>query len=62
MSDVVSKEDGHKLLDQLPPNGTWDNLMHEFYLREAIERGLEDSRAGRTNDVADIRKKYRLPE
>ena len=62
MSNVVRKEDAHKLVDQLPPNATWDDLMHEIYVREAIEKGLEDSRSGRTKDVSEIRKKYSLPE
>ncbi|MDA0740208.1 MAG: hypothetical protein O2999_14450 [Nitrospirae bacterium] len=62
MSNVVRKEDAHKLVDQLPPNATWDDLMHEIYVREAIEKGLDDSRSGRTKDVSEIRKKYSLPE
>ncbi len=62
MSTVVQKEDAHKLVDQLPPNATWDDLMHEIYVREAIEKGIEDSKAGRTKDVSEIRKKYGLPE
>ncbi len=62
MSNVVKKEDAHKLVDQLPPNATWDDLMHEIYVREAIEKGFDDSRAGRTKDVSEIRKKYGLPE
>ena len=62
MSNVIRKEDAHKLVDQLPPNATWDDLMHEIYVREAIEKGLDDSRAGRTKDVSEIRKKYGLPE
>ena len=62
MSTVVSKEDAHKLVDQLPANATWDDLMYEIYVREVIEKGLEDSRAGRTKDVAEIRNKYELPE
>ncbi len=62
MSNVVRKEDAHKLVDQLPPNATWDDLMHEIYVREAIEKGLDDSRSGKTKDVSEIRKKYGLPE
>ncbi|MGR9100659.1 MAG: hypothetical protein ACU826_08835 [Gammaproteobacteria bacterium] len=62
MSTIVSKEEAHKLIDQLPANATWDDLMHEIYVREAIEKGLEESKAGRTKDVAEIRKKYGLPE
>ena len=62
MSTIVSKKEAHKLIDQLPANATWDDLMHEIYVREAIERGLEDSKAGRTKGVAEIRRKYGLPE
>ena len=62
MSTVVRKEDAHKLIDQLPPNATWDDLMHEIYVRESIEKGIEDSKGGRTKDVSEIRKKYGLPE
>ncbi len=36
--------------------------MHEIYVREVVERGLEDSNEGRTNNVSEIRKKYGLPE
>jgi len=36
--------------------------MHEIYVREAIESGLEDSNAGSTKDVKEIRRKYGLPE
>ena len=62
MSRVVRKDEAHKLIDQLPPNATWDDLMHEIYVREAIEKGLGDSKEGRTKDVAEVRKKYGLPE
>lgn len=62
MSTVVKKEDAHRLVDQLPDNATWDDLMHEIYVREAIDKGLEESRAGSTKDVKDIRRKYGLPE
>ena len=58
---LFRSEDAHKLVDQLPANATWDDLMHEIYVREAIERGMEDSNAGRTKDVKEIRKKYGLP-
>jgi predicted transcriptional regulator len=46
----------------MPPKATWDDLMREIYVREAIERGLADSNAGRTKDVKEVRAKYGLPE
>jgi len=44
-----------RLVDQLPENAAWDDLMHEIYVREAVEKG-EGSKAGRTKDVKEIRK------
>lgn len=62
MTTLLEKEQAHKLIDRMPANATWDDLMHEIYVREAIERGLTDSMAGRTKDVKDVRAKYSLPE
>jgi len=62
MPTVMEKEEAHKMVDRLPDSATWDDLMHEIYVREAIERGLEDSRAGRARDVREVRVKYGLPE
>ncbi|GAA0701207.1 hypothetical protein ACK8HJ_16315 [Vreelandella titanicae] len=62
MSATMSKDDAHKLIEQLPANATWEDLMHEIYIRETIEKGMADSQAGNITNVADIRKKYGLPE
>jgi hypothetical protein len=62
MPTAIQKDEAHKLIDRLPSTATWDDLMHEIYVREAIERGLDDSRAGRTKSVQEIRSKYGLPE
>jgi hypothetical protein len=58
----MTKEQAHKLVDQMPPQATWDDLMHEIYVRQSIEKGLDDSQAGRTKSVAEVRAKYELPE
>lgn len=62
MANVMQKEEAHKLIDQMPPNATWDDLMHKIYVREAIEKGMADSNAGRTLDVKEVRAKYGLAE
>ena len=61
MPTTMIRDEAHKLIDRLPQNSTWDDLIHEIYVREVIERGLEDSKAGRTKDVNEVRKKYGLP-
>ena len=60
MENANIKEEARRLVDQLPENSTWDDLMHEIYVRQAIERGLADSEAGRTTNVEDIREKFGL--
>lgn len=58
MPQTMIKADAYKLVDKLPSTATWEDLMHEIYVREVIERGLADSKANRTKDVKYIRKKY----
>lgn len=62
MATVMEKQEAHRLIERMPRNATWDDLMHGIYVREAIERGLADSQAGRTGDVREVRAKYGLPE
>lgn len=59
---VNVKEEAQRLVAALPEDSTWDDVMHEIYVRQAIDRGLADSRAGRTADVSTVREKYGLPE
>lgn len=60
MPTVMQKEEAHKLVDRLPDHATWDDLMHEIYVRESIDRGLADSRADRTMSVKEVRAQYGL--
>ena len=56
------KTEAQRLVDQLPADATWDDLMYKIYVRQAVEAGLEDSEAGRTTDVKDVRAQFGLPE
>ena len=56
------KEEAKKLIDQLPEGSTWDDLMYEIYVRQSVESGLADSKAGRTTDVKAVRAKFGLPK
>ena len=54
------KQEAYHVLAKLPDTATWDDLMHEIYVRQAIEAGLEDSEADRTIDVREVRAKFGL--
>ncbi len=62
MATTNFKEEARKLIERLPEDSTWDDLMREIYVRQAIESGLADSQAGRTTDVDQVRAKVRLPK
>ena len=62
MAEPMRKDEAHELVNQMPENATWDDLIDEIYVRQVIERGLADSQASRTTDVAEVRRKYGLPE
>ena len=62
MPTNMSKDEAHNLVDKMSENATWDDLIHEIYVRQVIEKGLADSKAGRTTDVSEVRAKYGLPE
>jgi predicted transcriptional regulator len=47
------KQEAHRLVDQLPPDASWDDLMYEVYVRQAVEAGLEDVEAGRVLTQAE---------
>ena len=42
------KQAAKQILDDLPEQATWDDLMYELYVKQKIEEGLADIEAGRT--------------
>lgn len=54
------KNEAAKLVRALPPTASWDDLMYEIYVRQKIESGLSDLKAGRVVKHADIRKEFGL--
>lgn len=60
MSTQNVKEEAKRLIDKLSEDISWEDLMHEIYVRQSIEAGLADSEAGKLTDVAEIRAKFGL--
>jgi hypothetical protein len=60
MATTNIKEEARKLIERLPDGSTWDDLMREIYVRQAIESGLADSQAGRTTSVEAVRAEFGL--
>ena len=56
------KDEARRLIEKLPDTATWDDVMHEIYVRQKIERGLNDVEAGRVTEVEEVRKRFGLSE
>jgi predicted transcriptional regulator len=60
METLTLKEQAIQLVEQLPEQATWEDLMREIVVRQAIEEGLADSAAGRVKSVEEVRQRYGL--
>ena len=54
------KEEAHLLVENLGEDATWDDLMYQIYVRQAVDAGLDDSQTGRTIDLEEARAKLGL--
>lgn len=49
------KEAARSIVDNLPEQATWDDLMYELYVKQKIEAGLEAAAEGRTAPHDDVK-------
>jgi hypothetical protein len=61
MPNARVKEEARRLVEELTEDATWDDLLYEIYVRQSIEAGLKDCRAGRLIPVAELRRRLGLP-
>ena len=61
-ASTTIKEEAHRIVDQLPENASWEDLVYRIYVRQSIEAGIRDAEAGRVESVADVRRSFGLPE
>ncbi len=60
METANIKEEAKRLIDELPDNSTWDDLMYLIYVRQVVAAGMADSKDGKITPVEDVRKKLGL--
>jgi hypothetical protein len=55
------KGEARRLIENLPDDATWEDLMYQIYVRTSIEAGLADSEADRVTEVEKVREEFGLP-
>jgi predicted transcriptional regulator len=61
MPAATIRDEARRLVDQLPDDATWEDLLYQIYVRQSIDTGLEDCRAGRLIPVEEVRRRLGLP-
>ena len=51
------KQAAKQLLDHLPDQASWDEIMYEFYVKQKIEKGLQAVEEGRTVSHDEAKKR-----
>jgi predicted transcriptional regulator len=50
-----AKDAARQIIEHLPEQATWDDIMYELYVKQKIEEGLADIEAGRTVSHEDVK-------
>lgn len=52
---ATPKQAAKQLIEQLPDQASWDDIMYELYVKQKIEEGLADIEAGRTVSHEEVK-------
>ncbi|MDA8083543.1 MAG: hypothetical protein M0024_07800 [Nitrospiraceae bacterium] len=53
----IVKEEANKMIDRLPDNATWDDIMYELYVKKKIVVGLKAAEEGRVVSHEDAKER-----
>ena len=59
MDKTKLKKEVQAIIDELPDETSWDELMYKIYVRQSIEQGLKDANEGRVSSHEAVKYKYR---
>jgi predicted transcriptional regulator len=54
----IVKEEAKKLLDNLPDEASWDDILYEMYVRKKIDEGIKAADEGKLVSHEDVKKRF----
>ncbi|MGD0126545.1 MAG: hypothetical protein ABSF46_14385 [Terriglobia bacterium] len=54
-----AKEEVRRILEQIPDSASFEDIQYHIYVREKIERGLEDVKQERVIDQEEVERRMR---
>ena len=55
--DII-KEEGKKIIDKLPDQVNWDDIMYKFYVKKKLAVALKAAEEGHVISHEEIRKRF----
>ncbi|MGD9156535.1 MAG: hypothetical protein PVG90_13705 [Bacillota bacterium] len=52
-----AKDEAKRIIDNLPEEATWDDLMYQLYVKEKIDKSLAEVDQGKTIPHEEVRKR-----
>ena len=54
----IAKEEAKKLIEKLPDQASWDDIMYEFYVRKKLEVALKAAEEGRVVPHEEVKRRF----
>lgn len=52
------KDEAKKIIENLPENATWEDLMYQFYVKKRIETGIKEIENGEVISHDEVKKRF----
>lgn len=52
------KQEALKLIDRLPDEISWDDIIYQMYVKKKIERGMRAAQEGRVIPHEEVKKRF----
>jgi predicted transcriptional regulator len=56
MPTTTIRDEARKLVEQMPDDASWDDVLYQVYVRQSIEAGLKDIREGRVVSSEEVQR------
>jgi hypothetical protein len=60
MNKQLIKQETDALIEELPEEISWDDLMYRIYVRQKIENGLQAMQEGNVHSTEDLERKFHI--
>ena len=54
----LNKDEARKIIDNLPENATWDDLIYQIYVKKRIETALQEIDRGDTLSHEEVKQQF----